>query len=89
MLDLPELQAIRRSAAMAPLSPDSMRELLETCELLLRERARATALLEELRPAWAAVREALNGLARTVSAGEARVGAGSESSRPPACGGGC
>jgi hypothetical protein len=77
VLTVPELEAIRRSAAMAPLSPDAMAELLDTCEQLLRERARAVELVAELRPAWGAVREALNGLARTVGGAAAADNDGS------------
>lgn len=84
MLSLPELEAIRRSAAMAPLSPDAMNELLDTCDVLLRQRVRSGELVEQLRPAWATVRETLNELAGQLTI-EVAVGEGNASSRAP-CG---
>ena len=66
MLASQEITALKQSAAMAPLSPEQTRTLLDTAEALVRERAEIRALLAELPESFGAVREQLNRLARIV-----------------------
>lgn len=62
MLTVNDVDAIRRSAAMAPLSSDEAARVLETCDQLLRERARIAAALADLPASWGQVRKVLNEL---------------------------
>lgn len=62
MMTVNDVDAIRRSAAMAPLSGDEACRLLDTCDQLLRERARISAALTDLPTSWATVRRVLNEL---------------------------
>jgi hypothetical protein len=62
MLTMHDVESIRRSAAMAPLSSDEAFRVLEACDQLLRERARIAAVLDDLPASWANVRAALNEL---------------------------
>lgn len=62
-----DVESIRRSAAMAPLSQDETFRVLETCDRLLHERARISALLAELPPSWTNVRQVLNELQAIVN----------------------
>lgn len=62
-----DVESIRRSAAMAPLSRDEAFRVLETCDQLLRERARIATLLAELPPSWTNVRQVLNELQAIVN----------------------
>jgi hypothetical protein len=62
MLTVNDVDAIRRSAAMAPLSSDEANRVLEACDQLLRERARIAAVLADLPASWAQVRKVLNEL---------------------------
>ena len=62
MLSPADLISIRRSMAMAALSPDETCRVLDTCEQLLRERARIAELLAELPTSWSNVRKVLNEL---------------------------
>ena len=55
-----DVESIRRSAAMAPLSQDEAFRVLETCRQLLVERARIAALLADLPASWSSVRNVLN-----------------------------
>ena len=62
MLSVHEIESMRRSYAMAPLSPATVTELLESCALMARQRAAMVAVLAELPASFAAVRSALNSL---------------------------
>ena len=62
MLTTADLISIRRSAAMAPLSADEIGRLVDTCDQLMRERARIAELLADLPASWANVRSVLNEL---------------------------
>ena len=62
MLTVNDVDAIRRSAAMAPLSSDEAFRVLDACDQLLRERARIAAVLADLPASWANVRNVLNEL---------------------------
>ena len=62
MLTVHDVESIRRSAAMAPLSSDEAFRVLEACDQLLRERARIAEVLDDLPASWANVRAALNEL---------------------------
>jgi DNA-binding GntR family transcriptional regulator len=66
MLTVAEITTVKRSAAMAPLSPESVRELLDACEQMAKERAEITAILETLPATFAEVRAALNRLHQIV-----------------------
>lgn len=66
-----EIEGLLRSMAMAPLSPESVRRVLEAHrELLaeqrelLAEQRELEALLHRLLPAWAECRQVLNELMR-------------------------
>jgi hypothetical protein len=59
-----EIEGMLRSMAMAPLSPDSVRRVLEAHRELLAERAALEALLRRLLPAWKECREVLNELSK-------------------------
>ncbi len=61
-----ELEGIRRSAAMAPLSKDETERLIAACGQLIRERVQIAALLADLPPSFSAVRAALNELQRLI-----------------------
>ena len=67
MLSLQELESLRRSNAMAPLSPSHVSELIEACTEMVKERAAICAILTELPSSFADVRSALNQLQRIVS----------------------
>lgn len=62
VLTVNDVDAIRRSAAMAPLSADEAYRVLEACDQLLRERARITEALAVLPASWGQVRKVLNEL---------------------------
>ena len=62
MLHRQEIEQLRRSAVMAPLSPAAVTQLLESCEQMAREREQITAVLAKLPTSWASVRDALNRL---------------------------
>lgn len=68
MLTIHDVESIRRSAAMAPLSRDEAFRVLEACDQLLRERARIAAVLANLPASWTEVRRSLNELQAIVSA---------------------
>ena len=67
MLDVHDIEALRRSHAMAPLSAASIDELLETCAALARQRRQIAELLGELPASVAQLRHTLNQLARIVA----------------------
>lgn len=62
-----EVESLRRSAAMAPLPPPQVVELLEDLRTLHRERAAVRALMAELGPAWHETRRRMNELAAVVA----------------------
>jgi hypothetical protein len=62
-----DMQTLIRSAAMAPLDPQTVRRVLDEHEQLLREQEALAGLLRRLTPACDEVRAALNELARMVS----------------------
>jgi hypothetical protein len=68
VLTIHDVESIRRSAAMAPMSQDEAFRVLEACDQLLRERARIAGVLAELPSSWAEVRRSLNELQAIVSA---------------------
>jgi hypothetical protein len=67
MITVNDVDAIRRSAAMAPLSSDEAFRVLEACDQLLRERARIAAVLADLPASWSQVRKVLNELRAIVA----------------------
>jgi hypothetical protein len=67
VMTLSELEITRRSAAMAPLSPMDVNQLLEEIQRLLLERERITAIVANLPPTVGSLRESLNELHRLLS----------------------
>jgi hypothetical protein len=67
VMTLSELEITRRSAAMAPLSPLAVNQLLADMQQLLLERERITAIVANLPPTMGSLRESLNELHRVVS----------------------
>ena len=65
-----DVEAVRRSNAMAPLSRSQVEELLETCDRLLREREALVALVRELPPTFESLRSSLNAVHRILIATE-------------------
>jgi hypothetical protein len=65
---------------MAPLPPDAVHRLIETCDRLLAERVRIERILRELGPSWGGARRALNELHRVLTARPERAASGG----PPA-----
>ncbi|HEY5422497.1 MAG TPA: hypothetical protein VIK05_03445 [Ilumatobacteraceae bacterium] len=67
MLSRTEIEGLRRSAAMAPLSPDAVTQVLQACEQMAREREQIQLILKsQLPPSWGAVRDALRRLSTIV-----------------------
>jgi hypothetical protein len=66
MLTVHDLEVIRRSAAMAPLSRDEMTRLIDATVQLVRERSQIADVLGRLPASFGDVREALNELQRIV-----------------------
>ncbi len=64
MITLSELESLRRSQAMAPLSGSQVSALIDACDALLREREQITAIVGTLPNSFTAVRKALNDLHR-------------------------
>ena len=62
-----ELETLRRSLSMAPLSSEQIVRLIESNKALLAERAELETLLGDLLPSWQAAREVLNRLHRVIS----------------------
>jgi len=68
MMSRTEIEGLRRSAAMAPLSPDTVTQLLEACEQMAREREQIQLIVtSQLPPSWGAVRDALRRLSTIVA----------------------
>jgi predicted component of type VI protein secretion system len=57
-----EIEGLLRSLALAPLSPESVRDALESHRELLAQREELEKLLRRLLPAWAECRQVLNEL---------------------------
>jgi hypothetical protein len=70
MLTPHEIESMRRSHAMAPLSHSHVAELLDTCVELSRERQRIAAVVAELPDSFSEVRAALNELHRILVAAQ-------------------
>ena len=64
MLAPHEIESMRRSHAMAPLSQSHVVELIDTCVELSRERQKIAAVVAELPNSFSEVRAALNELHR-------------------------
>lgn len=62
-----ELESLRRSAAMAPLPPAQVTELVGGYLLLVREREQLRAMLQELGPSWRTARTVLNRLSELLA----------------------
>ncbi len=69
VLTVEEVEGLRRSAAMAPLSPTQVLDLLDECASMARERQQIAAALADLPESVAALRTALNRLHRLVQPG--------------------
>jgi hypothetical protein len=66
MLTSHEVESLRRSQAMAPLSPQHVHQLLDACQQMAREREAIVQVLAELPDSFTDVRKALNELHRIV-----------------------
>jgi DNA-directed RNA polymerase subunit F len=66
MLRPHEIESMRRSHAMAPLSPSHVDELIESCAQLAREREQIARILSGLPESFSELRAALNELHRLV-----------------------
>jgi len=67
MLSRTEIEGLRRSAAMAPLSADAVTQVLQACEQMAREREQIQLILKsQLPPNWSAGRDALRRLSTIV-----------------------
>jgi hypothetical protein len=62
VLSVEELERMRRSAAMAPLTPDAVSRLLDSCAEMAAERRQIVAVLARLPRSVAELRAALNEL---------------------------
>jgi hypothetical protein len=69
-LTVHQIESMRRSHAMAPLSPAQVSELLEGSARLARERATMLTVLEQLPGTVAELRRALNALHRMLCDGD-------------------
>jgi hypothetical protein len=67
VMNLADIEVTKRSAAMAPLPPETVNLLLSELQQHVAERERILAVLSELPPTFGALREALNELHRLVS----------------------
>jgi hypothetical protein len=67
VMTLSELEITRRSAAMAPLSPAAVTQLLAEMQQLLIERQRISAVVADLPPTVGSLRESLNELHRLLN----------------------
>jgi hypothetical protein len=66
-LSVEEVEMLRRSHAMAPLRPDDVAQLLESCAELAAERRELIRVLQRLRHTFPAVRQALNEIATIIA----------------------
>jgi hypothetical protein len=67
MLELHEIESLRRSQAMAPLSTGHVHQLLEACDQMAREREAVLEILAGLPDSFGEVRNALNELHRILA----------------------
>jgi hypothetical protein len=67
MLQSHEIESLRRSHAMAPLSAEHVGDLIDSCAQMAREREAIHAVLTGLASPFGDVRKALNDLQRIVS----------------------
>jgi hypothetical protein len=67
VMTLSELEITRRSAAMAPLSPTAVNQLLEDMHRLLLERERISAIVANLPSTMGSLRDSLNQLHRVLT----------------------
>jgi hypothetical protein len=67
-LTVEDIATIRRAAAMAPLTAEQVRSLLDGAEELARDRAQLEELTSQLRGPFSDVRRALNELAKLAAA---------------------
>jgi predicted component of type VI protein secretion system len=61
-----QFEGLRRSEAMAPLSPQSVTELISITSALIEERRRLRQVLAQMPEDFAKVRDQLNELARAL-----------------------
>jgi hypothetical protein len=66
VLSVHEIESLRRSNAMAPLSQSHVRELIDACAEMARERQAIADVLVDLPTSFAEVRTALNQLQQIV-----------------------
>jgi hypothetical protein len=66
-LSVEQIEMLRRSHAMAPLRPDDVSQLLDSCAELAADRRELIRVLQQLRHTFPAVREALNEMATIVA----------------------
>jgi hypothetical protein len=66
VLSIHEIESLRRSNAMAPLSQSHVRELIDACAEMARERQAIAEVLVDLPTSFAEVRKALNQLQQIV-----------------------
>jgi hypothetical protein len=59
-----EIEGLLRSAAMAPLSAEAARRVLEAYKAIAADQKQLEELLRRLGPAWAQVRDMLNELSQ-------------------------
>jgi hypothetical protein len=67
VLTVEQVEQVRRSSAMAPLSRGEVDRLLESCAEMARERRQIAGILAQLPSNFAKVREALNLLREIVT----------------------
>ena len=66
-LESHELERMRRSMAMAPLTADAVGTLLVSHEQVTAELAEVREIVDRLGPAWAELRDVLDALNRKIS----------------------
>ena len=67
MMSKHEIEGLRRSNAMAPLSQSHVAELIESCAAMAGEREAVRNVLADLSPPFGDLRKALNELQRLVN----------------------
>jgi hypothetical protein len=67
MLTTHDIEGLRRSAAMAPLSKNETLRVLDETDRLVRERAEIARLLADLTASFGAVRSTLNKLQKLIA----------------------
>ena len=66
-LSVEGIEMLRRSHAMAPLRPDDVSQLLDSCAELAAEHRELIRVLRQLRHTFPAVRQALNEMATIIA----------------------